>query len=545
MAREVFSRCPACVWIAIFLLPSFAGPYGPAPVSVSVGGPAVISEGDASYFTINKPPIVSVRVRMEMQGTAAYGFDYTPSRSVGEIVIPTGESKANITVQTHRDVLSEETETISLRILPNPPFYYIAGPEEASIQVLDRDPLEVGKSPPIISLGALPQLVSTRSNVVLTATANDPDSDHLLIQFHLDDQTGLESATWRTNSQSVSVTASNLMPGVKNVYVTALDQEGGFTFSSTSQVVVAREILSPQLFGAVNSSQVREGESVATANAFNRVVVEWDVPVWATNSKAFARFTGTATGWVQAYAFAGGPTLSTNISDVEGEFITALDRSSTKVFEIDISRWSQQMAGRRLGLILRPALGEVYASYWEFQLVIVTPESKSSPPTIKLAGKGNTMTAVEGGVINVPFIIEAPDAVITQCFWTSDDRSEYPVGSSNFSAGTNILEIVQKNLRVGVQGLRAIIKSGQQRFASERFTYVVSPIQGSVSLGTPVISGDQLTMKILPMTYFSPSLETSSDLVHWVTSFYVPQGATNVTLTNQAGSLFFRLKYFH
>lgn len=114
-----------------------SGIDGDDSVSVAATDASAAEAGpDTGTFTISRSDTVGNRtVYFQLSGTAS-GSDYSASQ-VNSIVIPDGQSSVTVTITPIDDLISEGTETVTLKILHDPT--YSIGTEQATINIADDD----------------------------------------------------------------------------------------------------------------------------------------------------------------------------------------------------------------------------------------------------------------------------------------------------------------------------------------------------------------------------------------------------------------------
>ncbi|MDG9886611.1 type I secretion C-terminal target domain-containing protein, partial [Pseudomonas sp. GD04058] len=85
------------------------------PTTISISGSTLVAEGATGSYTINlsNPSQSAVTVKLSYSGTATNGSDYT---GVTTVTIPAGASKADFTIPTIKDLVTEGTEQFTVKI---------------------------------------------------------------------------------------------------------------------------------------------------------------------------------------------------------------------------------------------------------------------------------------------------------------------------------------------------------------------------------------------------------------------------------------------
>jgi hypothetical protein len=156
----------------------------PPTVTITATDP-VASESDASntgQFTISRSGTNSLplTVSFTIGGTAQNGIDYESISS--PVTLPVGVSSATITITGRNDPTLEPAETVVLTL--NSSAEYVIGQGSATVRIIDDDnqlPTVALTSP---TNGAFFPLSPT--NLALSATASDPESGSLTVQFFYD-----------------------------------------------------------------------------------------------------------------------------------------------------------------------------------------------------------------------------------------------------------------------------------------------------------------------------------------------------------------------
>jgi hypothetical protein len=122
--------------------PNPATPYeiisGPPPVLNLKAGTSSTTEGSTESGSFVITPIDLKRnltVRLEYLGTATNGTDY--ERLPSTVVIPAKAISIEIRVVPIMDAASEQTETVTLKILPDPAYNIEADGGSATVSIQD------------------------------------------------------------------------------------------------------------------------------------------------------------------------------------------------------------------------------------------------------------------------------------------------------------------------------------------------------------------------------------------------------------------------
>jgi hypothetical protein len=79
--------------------------------------PTTVNEGGIATFRVSASPVSAqpITVHYSMSGKAVNGIDYTLS-SIGQVVIPAGQSSANVFLHALPDSVAEKRETAIMTI---------------------------------------------------------------------------------------------------------------------------------------------------------------------------------------------------------------------------------------------------------------------------------------------------------------------------------------------------------------------------------------------------------------------------------------------
>ena len=93
------------------------------PLVTVSGSPNVIQEGGTATFTVSASaanPAGPITVLYTLSGKAKVGVDFNVSGTVGQVVIPTGHTSANIVLTALSDILKESSERVNLTLNVGP-----------------------------------------------------------------------------------------------------------------------------------------------------------------------------------------------------------------------------------------------------------------------------------------------------------------------------------------------------------------------------------------------------------------------------------------
>jgi Bacterial Ig domain/Calx-beta domain len=157
--------------------------------------PGVLTVIDPGVFKVTRAGSTNfdLRVYCHIGGTAGNGVDYAAISN--SIVIPAGQTSANIVINPRHDLLPEGTETVVLQIeppiciaiYPPPPGCYQVGtPAEAVVSILDND--QPTNFPPQVQI-IKPfdgQMFLSPTNVIIVSDTTDPDGYVGKVEFFAD-----------------------------------------------------------------------------------------------------------------------------------------------------------------------------------------------------------------------------------------------------------------------------------------------------------------------------------------------------------------------
>ncbi len=230
------------------VLPSFP----PTVVSVSAvdpraSEPGVLTVIDPGVFKLTRAGSTNfdLRVYCHIGGTASNGVDYAAISN--SIVIPAGQTSANIVINPLHDLLPEGTETVVLHIeppiciaiYPPPPGCYQVGtPGEAVVSILDNDP--PANVPPQVQI-IKPfdgQMFLLPTNVTIVSDTVDADGYVWKTEFFADNNTIGEEARYffvappAGEHAQYSFVWTNPPPGGHILTVRATDDQGTTALSA-------------------------------------------------------------------------------------------------------------------------------------------------------------------------------------------------------------------------------------------------------------------------------------------------------------------------
>jgi hypothetical protein len=117
-------------------------------------------------------------------------------------------------------------------------------------------------------------------------------------------------------------------------------------------------------------------------------VVIFDVPLAATNREAFFRFNQTLTTssrpWLEIFAFSAPAVATTNVATLPKGFVDSIATNDFAVRqEVDVTAWTKQLAGQRVGLQVRNAPNSRgRMNFSNLELHLVDPETRDATPNV-------------------------------------------------------------------------------------------------------------------------------------------------------------------
>ena len=229
----------------------------PSVVTIVATDPAASESGpDNGTFTVHRTGDTSnpLLVLYTIGGTAQSGVDYLTFTNIDgfiqtfsgfpNVIIPAGESSADITVTPVDDGLAEGSETVRLRLQQPPWAGYIAGtPSNAVVTIADND-LVGTNHPPFVQLNA-PQDGDTfraPADIQLVAFALDAEDHYSLTVEFFQGTNSLGFGTFNPSRCSVCpnyiLTWSNAPPGRYELTAKTTDSGGASSASEPVHITV-------------------------------------------------------------------------------------------------------------------------------------------------------------------------------------------------------------------------------------------------------------------------------------------------------------------
>ncbi len=123
--------------VATTAVTCFAGPT----ITVSVSPSTVSNVGEDAVYTLalSTPTSKKIQVNFLIRGTATPGSDYFllgNFNQFGQIVIPTGQSSATVTLHTQDDDGGRRSETATFNLLGGDA-YHVGRPASATVTILN------------------------------------------------------------------------------------------------------------------------------------------------------------------------------------------------------------------------------------------------------------------------------------------------------------------------------------------------------------------------------------------------------------------------
>ena len=200
---------------------------------VSVTGPASVTEGEDVTFTVaaNPAPSRTLRIELNVGQTGAFAAAGQTGRTV--VVIASGTSTADLTVETHDDDRSEVNGAVTATVQPGRDYAVAASPADAaSVTVADDD----GGGVPVVSITSSATIAFEGDELTFTLAVDPKPAANLDVTVDVAESGGQGFvATAGTGTRTVTVAANT---GSATVTVPTVDDNVEESGTGTITVTV-------------------------------------------------------------------------------------------------------------------------------------------------------------------------------------------------------------------------------------------------------------------------------------------------------------------